>query len=134
MFSISTLPSRGFSHVSEQMCTGIQASKALYLGCSCKRRYICPISHNTPPASRQSLLGVTPMHERESKTLGFWNPRHVFWIPVIGFRVFCQWNLDSGFHSKNLLDFRFQKQTFPGFRNLGSLTWVNWGMAMQWLS
>lgn len=38
------------------------------MGCSCKRINISPISHNTPRTSRQSLLGVTPIHERESKT------------------------------------------------------------------
>ena len=38
------------------------------MGCSCKRINISPISHNTPRTSRQSLLGVTHIHERESKT------------------------------------------------------------------
>ena len=49
----------------------------------------------------------------------------------------CQWNLDSGFHSlvgfripclscipdSKTQDSRFNKQTFPGFRNPDFLTW-----------
>ena len=28
-------------------------------------------------------------------SLGFWIPRHEFQIPVTGFQILCQWNLDS---------------------------------------
>ena len=39
-------------------------------------------------------------HLKESKTvLEFWIPRYGFRIPGTGFRILCQWKLDSGFQS-----------------------------------
>jgi len=35
------------------------------------------------------------------KTLRFWIPSCVFQIPDTVFRIFCQWNLDSGFLELN---------------------------------
>ena len=53
-------------------------------------------------------------HERGFKAvLKFWIPRHGFWIPGTGFRILCQWELNSGFQ---IPGFPITRHEFPGFR------------------
>ena len=47
---------------------------------------------------------------RESKTVLDWIPLSGFQIPGTGFRILCQWNLDSGFQS--LVGFRIPSAVF----------------------
>ena len=55
-----------------------------------------PATQATVLAPRKGIQG----------SLGFWIPRH-------GFRIICQWNLDSGFPSAA---FRIPHQKFAAFR------------------
>ena len=48
-------------------------------------------------------------------SLGFWIPRHGFRILGPGFRILCQWNLDSGFQA--LVGFRIFFELYSGFQS-----------------
>ena len=72
-------------------------------------------------------------------SLGFWIPRHGFRIPATGFRVLCQWNLDSRYQSlvgfqipgavfwipkPRILDYTSKFSLILDFKNPHSLTWA----------
>ena len=56
---------------------------------------------------------VAPYKEIQDSP-GLWIPCRRFQIPATGFRILCQWNLDSGFQNAG---FRIPQEQFPGFRN-----------------
>ena len=96
------------------------------MGCSCKRINISPISHNTPRTSRQSLLGVTPIHERESKTES-WILESTPCILDSWYFISGTWILDST--AKICLIFDSKSKHF-----LGSGIWFPFhGLKGEWL-
>jgi len=64
--------------------------------------------------------------EEIQNSLGFWIPRRGFLILGTGFRILCQWNLDSGFQA--LVGFRIPWTAFriPKPRILGAAAKIFW--------
>ena len=73
-----------------------------------KKQWISP----TPPLNVQWQKLIS-LHVRKTETVRFW-------IPLFGFRILCQWNLDSGLQTLvgfwiPLAEFRIPKRRIPDY-------------------
>ena len=74
-------------------------------------------------SNKHGIFAITRINRPLQDSLGFWIPRGGFQISgtCTGFRISCQWNLDSGFRIPSA---EFQIPRLPGF---GKPDYLKWG-------